>query len=463
MIKKTSILLAFILTFVNLFAFNSVSFAETPSPSITAPYAVLMDYTTGEILYKKNPHAKLYPASTTKAWTAYVTLKHVKNLDEIVSVGNIGNIGGTSMYLVPGEKLTVRQLLYGLMLVSANDAAVVLAEYVSGSVPEFAQLMNEEAKKVGAKETHFNNANGLPDDNHYTTAYDMTLMAREAMSNSTFREIVRTKMYKIPATDLYPERFLKNTNKFLTGDFKIPYDNNMVDVQYDIVDGIKTGYTDAAGKCLLSTGKKDGMRLISAVYKANNDINLYADSRTLLDYGFNNFNSEKSIDKNNYLNYKSIWYSKERKLEYMPKYSYYTVFNKGEKQPIYKTETKLNNIDLPIKRGDTVGTLEVYKDNDTKAIAHIPLIAQNDVNNIFTIILNHPIVKGTLSFIGIVLSVIASFITLVLIKKKIKRNKRRKAMYSKKRNIYSKKNKSIYSNKKRNIYSNKKSTSRRRR
>ena len=463
MIKKGSILLAFILTFVNLFAFNSVSFAETPAPPITAQYAVLMDYTSGEILYEKNPHAKLYPASTTKAWTAYVTLKHVKNLDEVVSVGNIGHIDGTSMYLVPGEKLTVRQLLYGLMLVSANDAAVVLAEYVSGSVPEFAQLMNEEAKKVGANETHFNNANGLPDDNHYTTAYDMALMAREAMSNDTFREIVQTKMHKVPATDLYPERFLKNTNKFLTGDFKIPYDNKMVDVQYDIVDGIKTGFTDAAGKCLLSSAKKDGMRLISAVFKADNDTNLYADSRTLLDYGFNNFHSEKSIDKNNYLNSKSIWYSKERKLEYMPKYSYYTVVNKGEKQPTYKTETKLNDIDLPIKRGATVGTLEVYKDDDPKAIAHIPLIAQNDVTNIFTIILNHPIVKGTLSFIGIALSVVAAFIALVLIRKKIRRNKRRKAMYSKKKNIYSKKKKNIYSNKKKNIYSNKKSTRRRRR
>ena len=147
MLKKVSILLAFILTFINVFTFNNVSFAETQAPSISAKYAVLMDYTSGKILYEKNPHEKMYPASTTKVWTAYVTLKHVKNLDEVVSIGNIGDIDGSSMYLKPGEKLTVRELLEGLLIVSANDAAVVLAEHVSGSVPEFAKLMNEEAKK----------------------------------------------------------------------------------------------------------------------------------------------------------------------------------------------------------------------------------------------------------------------------------------------------------------------------
>lgn len=463
MIKKVSILLAFALTFVNIFAFNSVSFAETPPPNISAPYAVLMDYTSGKILYQKNPHAQMYPASTTKMWTAYVTLKHVKNLDEVVTVGNIGHIDGTSMYLVPGEKLTVRQLLDGLLLVSANDAAVVLAEHVSGSVPEFAKLMNEEAKKVGAVDTHFNNANGLPDTQHYTSAYDMALMAREAMSNDVFRKIVSTKMMRIPATPLYQERFLKNTNQFLTGSGQIPYDGKMVDIQYNIVDGIKTGFTDDAGKCLLSSAKKDDMRLISAVFKADGDTNLYVDSRTLLDYGFNNFKSEKSIDKSTYTGSKSIWYSKERKLDYVPKYSYYTVINKNEENPTYKTEVKLNDFNLPIKKGDTVGTLEVYKDDEKKPIANIPLIAQNNVTNLFKSILNNKIVKFIISALAGVLGLIVLFILLVLLRKKIRRNKRRNYMYNKKKNIYSNK-KNIYSSKKRkNIYSNKKSTNRRKR
>ena len=447
MLKKVSILLAFILTFINVFTFNNVSFAETQAPSVSAKYAVLMDYTSGKILYEKNPHEKMYPASTTKVWTAYVTLKHVKNLDEVVSIGNIGDIDGSSMYLKPGEKLTVRELLEGLLIVSANDAAVVLAEHVSGSVPEFAKLMNKEAKKIGAVDTHFNNANGLPDLQHYTSAYDMALMAREAMSNDVFRQIVDTKLLRLPATEFYPERFLKNTNKFLTGDTKIPYKGQMVDIKYDIVDGIKTGFTDDAGKCLLSSAKKDDMRLISAVFKTEGD-NMYIDSRTLLDYGFDNFKSEKAIDRNNFLESKSIWYSKERKLEYMPKYSYYTIIEKGSTNPNFTTKTKLDDIKLPIKKGSKVGTLEVYQDNDSKPVANIPLIAQNDVNSLFKAILNNPIVKVIKSLVLIALSLVAVFIALVLIRKKIRR-KRRRLMYNKKRKIYSNKKKKIYSNKRR--------------
>lgn len=447
MLKKVSILLAFILTFINVFTFNNVSFAETQAPSVSAKYAVLMDYTSGKILYEKNPHEKMYPASTTKVWTAYVTLKHVKNLDEVVSIGNIGDIDGSSMYLKPGEKLTVRELLEGLLIVSANDAAVVLAEHVSGSVPEFAKLMNEEAKKIGAVDTHFNNANGLPDLQHYTSAYDMALMAREAMSNDVFRQIVDTKLLRLPATEFYPERFLKNTNKFLTGDTKIPYKGQMVDIKYDIVDGIKTGFTDDAGRCLLSSAKKDDMRLISAVFKTEG-YNMYIDSRTLLDYGFDNFKSEKAIDRNNFLESKSIWYSKERKLEYMPKYSYYTIVEKGATNPNFTTKTKLDDIKLPIKKGSKVGTLEVYQDNDSKPVANIPLIAQSDVNSLFKAILNNPIVKVIKSLVLIALSLVAVFIALVLIRKKIRR-KRRRLMYNKKRKIYANKKKKIYSNKRR--------------
>jgi serine-type D-Ala-D-Ala carboxypeptidase (penicillin-binding protein 5/6) len=455
MLKKVSTLLAFILTFANLFTFNNVSFAETTAPSISSQYAVLMDYTSGKVLYEKNPHAKMYPASTTKIWTAYVTLKHVKNLDEVITIGNIGNIDGSSMYLKPGEKLTVRQLLDGLLIVSANDAAVVLAEHVSGSVPEFAKLMNEEAKKIGAMDTHFNNSNGLPDLNHYTSAYDMALMSRKAMSNDIFREIVSTKILRIPATEYYPERFLKNTNKFLTGDSKIPYNGKMVDIQYDIVDGIKTGFTDDAGKCLLSSAKKNDMRLISAVFKADGDTNLYADSRTLLDYGFDNFRSEETIDKNNFLYSKSIWYSKERKLEYMPKYSYYTITNKYSSKPTYKTEPKLNDIKLPIKKGDTVGTLEVYENNGSKPVANIPLIAQNNVTSLFKAILNNPIVKGLRSLLLIAISLVALFIALVIIRKKVRRKKRNRSMYNKNKNIYLNKKRNTYSKKGKNIYSNK--------
>lgn len=442
MLKKVSVLLSFIITFVNLFAFANISFAETQPPNISAQYAVLMDYTSGKVLYEKNSNANLYPASTTKMWTAYLTLKYVNNLDEVVTVGNIGNIGGTSMYLVPGEQVTVRQLLEGLLLVSGNDSAVVLAEHISGSVPEFANLMNEEAKKIGAKNTHFNNPNGLPDPEHYTTAYDMALMAREAMNNDDFRGIVSKKTIKMPATNLSPERTFVNTNKFLTGTTTIPYQGQNTDIKYDIVDGIKTGYTDDAGKCLLSSAKKDDMRLICTVFKTDGEPNLYTDSRTLLDYGFDNFKSEKAIDKNDFVDSKFIWYAKGRKLGYAPKYSYYTVINKGENTPTFETKTKLNDINLPIKKGDTIGTLAVYQDKGKNPVANIPLIAQNDVTNVFSILLNNPIIKSlNLVIIGAI-SMIVVFVILVLVIKKIRKNKRNKSMYSKRKS-------NIYSNKKR--------------
>ncbi|GAA0698261.1 D-alanyl-D-alanine carboxypeptidase family protein [Paraclostridium ghonii] len=453
MFKKISILLSFIITFVNLFAFGNISFAQTPQPNISAEYAVLMDYTSGKVLYEKNSNSKLSPASTTKMWTAYLTLKYVKNLDEVVTVGNIGKIDGTSMHLVPGEQVTVRQLLEGLLLVSGNDAAVVLAQHVSGSIPDFVDLMNDEAKKVGAINTHFNNPNGLPDSDHYTTAYDMALMAREAMNNDEFRNIVNKKTLKVPPTNISPERTFVNTNKFLTGTTNIPYNGTNTDIKYDIVDGIKTGFTDDAGKCLLSSAKKNDMRLISTVFKTDGEPNLYTDSRTLLDYGFNNFNSKKVIDKNDFEDSKFIWYAKGRKLDYSPKYSYYTVINTGDSAPKFETKTKLNTIKLPIKKGDTVGTLEIYQDKEKNPVANVPIVAQNDVVNIFSLLLNNSIVKNMQSVLIIGALLIITFVILVLIIKKVRNIKRKKLIYDK--------NKSIYSNKKNDIYTSNKRRRRR--
>lgn len=424
MTKKISILLSFVITFISLFTFDSASFANTPPPIISAPYAVLMDYSSGKVLYEKNSNTNLYPASTTKMWTAYLTIKYAKNLDEIITVGNIGNIEGTSMHLVPGEQISIRQLLQGLLLVSGNDAAVVLGNYISGSIPKFANLMNAEAKKIGAKNTHFHNSNGLPDPEHYTCAYDMALMARKAMSNETFRDIVNKKIIKVPATNLSPERELINTNKFLTGTSNINYNGKEIDIKYDIVDGIKTGYTDDAGKCLLSTAKKGNMRLICAVFKTDGESNLYPDSRSLLDYGFNNFYSKKIFNKKDFENSKFIWYSKERKLKFMPKYDFYEVFNKNDKVPSFKAKTNINKIKLPIKKGDEIGTLDIYKNNEKNPIKRIPLLAQNDVTNLF----NKKIIKNVAIILGIGVSVL---FVLSSIQRYLK-NKKRKKIYSRK-------------------------------
>lgn len=192
--KRLSILVAFLMVFTSMLGATGKSFANNTKLDLTAKYAVLMDYETGEVLYGKNRNEKLYPASTTKVWTAHVVLKHVPDLSQVIEIKDLPPIEGSSMYLRNGESFTVRDLLNALLVHSSNDAAYVLATYVSGSEGEFVKLMNEEAKSIGAKNTHFNNPHGLPDKDHYTTAYDMALMAREAMSDEVFRNIVKQKL-----------------------------------------------------------------------------------------------------------------------------------------------------------------------------------------------------------------------------------------------------------------------------
>lgn len=418
--KIISIFIAFYLTITSFLANTIYSYANN-EPDLTAQYAVLMDFETGKVLYNKNGSQKLYPASTTKLWTAYVVLKNVSDLSQVVTVKDLPPVDGSSMYLRNGESFTVKQLLDGLLVHSANDAAVVLANYVSGSVGEFVKLMNMEANAIGAKNTHFNNSNGLPDPNHYTTAYDMALMAREAMNNEIFREIVKTKSISFPATKEYPfERYFVNTNKFLTSNDKINYKGEEIPIKYDIVDGIKTGYTDDAGKCLLSSGVKNNMRLISAVFKTEGD-NLYLDSRTLLDYGFDNFSSKTIINKEDYISTKKIILSEQGKLVYEPKYSYKVVLPNGIKENNYTQKVKLNKIDLPIKKGNTIGQLEVY--NNKKLEHSIDLIAINDVNSIFEIITENKII---ISIIKLIFILFVLFIILILIIVIIKKRKRRK-------------------------------------
>lgn len=409
-------------TFLNSFV---LSYASNDSLSIPAEAAVLMDYETGEVLYSKNGNEKIYPASTTKAWTAYLVLKYKPNLNEPIKIDKELNIEGSSMYLKLGEEFTVKELLESLLVHSSNDVAVVLAEYVSGSVSEFVKLMNSEAKSIGANNTHFNNPNGLPDKDHYTTAHDMALIARECMSNNTFRQIVKTKSISFPATEAYPyERYFINTNKFLTSKEKINYKGKDIDIKYDIVDGIKTGYTDDAGRCLLSSAVKNDMRMICAVFKSTgNDI--YLASRTLLDYGFNNYHNKTIISKNKYTFTERILFTKQKELTYEPEFTYKVLLKNGSSTDNYSTKVKLDKIKLPIKKGDKVGTLEVY--NGRKLETTINLISTNNLNSILGPIIENKIVSTIIKvilFIFIVLFI--GLLYLKVINKKRKRLRKRR-------------------------------------
>ena len=413
--KIFSSILTLLITFLPVFNTSNLSFADS-NLNLTAEYAVLMDYETGQVLYSKNGYNKLYPASTTKAWTAYVVLKHVKDLNQIVEIKNLPIVDGSSMYLKEGESFTVKELLDSLLIHSSNDVAMVLAEYVGGSIENFVNMMNDEAKAIGAKNTHFNNPHGLPDENHYTTAYDMALMARKAMYNEIFRDIVKTKSIKYAPTESYPyERYFENTNQFLTSKDKMDYKGQQVDIKYDVVDGIKTGYTDAAGRCLLSTGVKNNIRVISAVFKSTTD-DLYLDSRTLLDYGFDNFYNKTIVNKNDFIKNKKIFLSKEKKLTYQPEMNYSIVLPNKSKSDDYSVKTKLDNIKLPIKEGDKVGTLEIYKNK--KLEKSIDLVAKNDVTSIFAFITKSKLLYNVLKILLLISILI--FIIFVIHKSKNK-------------------------------------------
>ena len=426
--KFLSFLLVFLISITTFSSPISV-FAESKDVSISSPNAVILDYETGTILYEKSGNKKIYPASTTKIWTAYLVIKNVKNLDDTIEVKSDNLPDGSSMYLEKGEIFTVKELLQGLLIHSANDAAHLLAEYVSGSEQAFADLMNEEAKAIGALNTHFNNPHGLPDNKHYSTAYDMALMAREAMSNDLIREIVNTKsitfeMCDTPTSRRFVTRIFNNTNKFLTSTEKIEYKGQSIDIKYDIVDGIKTGYTDDAGRCLLSSAVKNDMRVICAVFK-DTGTDVYLDSRTLIDYAFNNYYSRTIIDKSEYTKSKRVLFTKEKELLYEPEFNYKIVLEKGSTVSEDYT-TKINlDYNLPIKKGDTVGTLNVY--NGKTLEKNIKLVAKNDLNSVFGFITESYLVRFALALITLFIIFIISRV----IKKR--RIRKRRAKYLRRR------------------------------
>ena len=267
--KITAVLCAFIIA-VMLFTGSAASAAGEVGTSAKA--YMLMEATSGRILAEYNSNEKLPMASTTKIMTCLLACE-LGNMDEMVTVGpeSVG-LDGTSVYLREGETISLKELCYGLMLNSGNDAAMAIAVHLGGSQEGFAKMMNERARELGAENTNFVTPNGLPHDDHYTTAKDLALIGSAAMCNDLFREIVGTSSMNLPADDDSPARYLKSKNKIL--------------YNYDGGNGVKTGYTKAAGKCLVAGAERGGMQLIAVVL---NDYDMFNDCMKLLDYGFNNY------------------------------------------------------------------------------------------------------------------------------------------------------------------------------
>ena len=263
--KKTAILIGLIWIF-GLFAY---SVSASGMPTVSARSAVLIDAESGQILYGKDENTRRGMASTTKIMTALVALEH-SSLEEVVIVApEACGIEGSSIYLFPEEQITMETLLYALMLQSANDAAEAIAYAISGSVEGFVALMNEKADELGLSATHFDNPHGLDGETHYTTAYELAKIAAAALENETFRRIVGTEKKAIPLHNGEATRLLVNHNRLVR--------------EYDDVIGVKTGYTRACGRTLVSAAEQNGVTLICVTLDDGND---WVDHRALLDYGF---------------------------------------------------------------------------------------------------------------------------------------------------------------------------------
>ena len=293
---KNKLLLLIIITIFSILIFQHPSYAQSFDSELYSEAAILIDSNTGKILASKNANEKMYPASTTKILTAILALENLQLSDKLTaSYSAVMSIpsGYSNAAIQVGESLSVADLLDLFLIHSANEAGFILAEGVSGNINNFADLMNKKVSELGCLNTHFTNPSGIHDENHYSKAYDMALIAKYCIKNSNFRDIVSKESCRIAATDKYEERYFVNTNDLIRQKSKYYY-------PYAI--GIKTGYTKQARNCLISASSKDGLELIAVVLSAGTtsagESERYLDSVNLFNYGFSNYKIEQICSSN---------------------------------------------------------------------------------------------------------------------------------------------------------------------
>ena len=345
--------------------------------SLAAETAVLIDAASGEILYDKDADKKMYPASITKLMTILLALENGKLTDEITfSHDAVYNIepGSAHIAILEGETLTLEQVLRAIILRSANEASNGVAEYVDGSVEAFAKHMTERAKELGCTNTNFVNANGLFDENHYTTAHDMALIMKAAIDNESFRTISNTVSYTIPATNVSGGERVHGQHQMLNP--------NSIYYYKDAIGG-KTGYTVEAGNTLVTYAERDGLTLIAVVMKCNGAEH-YTDTAALFDYGFANYASVKVAAVSDYTSTVPVTetYNKKAvdlgKVTIAPSEDVYYTLPKGTDASAVTIKTDIpEGVEGAVKKGQTLGTLQLSYDGKTQTV---DLIAQNAVD-----------------------------------------------------------------------------------
>ena len=362
---------AAVLFFFIAFLYNGYARAD-------AAAAVVLEAQTGRVLYAVNETQTLPMASTTKIMTALVALDNA-DLSDIVTTGdNAYGVPGTSIYLQKGEQLTLEQMLYGLMLASGNDAAVAIAEHVGGSVSGFCDMMNARARQIGCENTHFVTPHGLPAQQHYTTAYDLALIAREAMKNDTFTNIIDTVQYRMPKTNMHEERIIFTTNQLIFSSFN-PW-------SYPYNKGIKTGHTSQAGNCFVGYAEYGDAKLYSVVLGSAASSKEYptvaasfTDTKSLYKWGFTHFKTKTVAKKGDTLAHVKVDLSTQTdQLVLTAKNDLVALLPADvETDSLEATPNLPEAVDAPIKAGDVVGSM-TYSYNGT-SYGTVELVALSDV------------------------------------------------------------------------------------
>ena len=328
--------------------------AEDLSLASNAKSAILLEASTGEVIFEKNSHEKLHPASMTKMMSMLLILENIEkgviNWDDIVTVSsNASSMGGSQILLETNEQMSVSDLFKGIAVASGNDAVVAMAEKIAGTEEEFVNMMNKRANELGLTDTNFKNCHGLDDANHYSSASDMAKIAMELVKHEKLFEY--TSIYEDYLREGTDRKFwLVNTNKLVRF--------------YSGADGLKTGYTGEAGFCLTATAKRNGMRIIAVVMGEPDSKTRTSDVSSMLDYAFAQYETETFLSTESILDTININKGKKEFVNIVPKENV-TILNKktdNKKNATYNLE--MYDMKLPLKKGDTVGKLSVYVDDN---------------------------------------------------------------------------------------------------
>ncbi|WP_304977726.1 D-alanyl-D-alanine carboxypeptidase family protein [Alkalihalobacillus sp. AL-G] len=341
---------------------NGMKLAEQSSS------AILIERDTGTVLFEKNSDEKLPPASMTKVMTMILIMEALNKekitlKDKVRASEYAASMGGSQIFLEAGEVMAVEDLLKGVALASGNDASVALGEHIAGTNAAFVKMMNEKAKDLGLKNTHFENATGLPAENHYSTARDMALMAKELLK---YEQITKY-------TGKYEDYLRENTDK----KFWLVNTNKLVKF-YPGVDGLKTGYTHEAKYCLTATAEKNDMRVIAVVMGAPTTKARNTQISQMLDYAFANYATEQIYERNQIIDEVPVQKGVTKTVHLATSETVSVLMKKGDEKLKLETEIKVKkNLNTPIKKGDVLGTLVVK--NNGKAVMNTPLVASEKV------------------------------------------------------------------------------------